>query len=292
MDKNKYPKISYVTPVYNQVEFIEQTILSVINQEYPNFEYIIVDGGSTDGTLEVIKKFDDQLFKVISEPDTGMYDALGKGFKISSGEIMGWINSDDILLPGAFLNMARLFNDLPQVNWIQGLNGFIDLKGEVIGYQMPKQFSFIKFLSGDFKWIQQESTFWRRTLWEKAGSIVNAELKLAGDFELWFRFFQNDKLYNSSLLIGAWRKREGQLSERRIGEYLNEADYVINSYKRNKRTEITLQQIRKYEKYTVLLKKSKLLNYNIFTARKNRLHNLSGLNIHFSYSEQKFFTAP
>lgn len=287
-----YPKISYVTPVYNQVEFIEQTILSVIDQDYPNFEYIIADGGSTDGTLEIIKKYENHLFKVISEPDTGMYDALGKGFKISSGEIMGWINSDDILLPGAFSNMARLFNDLPEVNWIQGLNGFIDLKGEVISFQTPKQFSFIKFLSGDFKWIQQESTFWRRTLWEKAGSSLNAKLKLAGDFELWFRFFQNDRLYNCSLLIGAWRRREGQLSGRQMEEYLKEAGNVINSYKRNKRTEITLQRIRKYEKYTVLLKKSKLLNYNIFIAKKNRLHNLSRLDIHFSYTEQKFFTAP
>lgn len=287
-----YPKISYVTPVYNQVEFIEQTILSVINQNYPNFEYLIVDGGSTDGTLEVIMKYEDKITKWISEPDAGMYDALNKGFKHSSGEIMGWINSDDILLPGAFSNMARLFNDLPEVNWIQGLNGFIDLKGEVISFQTPKQFSFIKFLSGDFKWIQQESTFWRRTLWEKAGSSLNAKLKLAGDFELWFRFFQNDRLYNCSLLIGAWRRREGQLSGRQMEEYLKEAGNVIDSYKRNKRTEITLQRIRKYEKYTVLLKKSKFLNYNMFIAKKNRLHNLSGLDIHFSYTEQKFFTAP
>jgi len=133
----QFPKISYVTPVFNQVEFIERTILSVINQDYPNFEYIIVDGGSTDGTLDIIKKYESSLCKWISEPDAGMYDALNKGFKLTSGEIMGWINGDDILFPGAFFNMRRLFHDLPEINWIQGLNIFIDLNGMFIDTQSP-----------------------------------------------------------------------------------------------------------------------------------------------------------
>src|SRR6218665_2201901 len=91
-----FPKISIVTPVFNRVEYLEQTILSVIDQGYPNLEYIVIDGGSTDGTLEIIKKYEDRIFYWTSEPDNGMYDAINKGFKKASGQIMAWINSDDL----------------------------------------------------------------------------------------------------------------------------------------------------------------------------------------------------
>tara|TARA_R100000935_G_scaffold16940_4_gene33456 strand:- start:17356 stop:18228 length:873 start_codon:yes stop_codon:yes gene_type:complete len=288
MNKAPSPKISYVTPVYNQVEFIEATILSVINQNYANLEYIIVDGGSTDGTLEVIRKYEDRITNLISEPDTGMYDALNKGFNMSSGDIMGWINSDDILLPDAFSNMARLFSDLPQVNWIQGLNGFIDLKGEVIRFQMPKKFSFINFLDGDFKWIQQESTFWRRSLYEKAGNSLNSELNLAGDFELWFRFFQHTRLYNSNLPIGAWRKREGQLSGIYMENYLKEASDIIDSH--NIKDEMTnhLEKIN-YLNYCIkLLSKFKIFNLNFLIKKRHKYYNLERLEIQYSYEKNKF----
>lgn len=283
-----YPKISIITPVYNQVEYIEATILSVINQNYPNLEYIIIDGGSTDGTLEVIRKYEDRINKWISEPDTGMYDALNKGFKYSSGEIMGWINSDDILLPDAFSNMARLLHDLPQVKWIQGLNGFIDLKGEVVSFQMPKKFSFIKFLSGDFKWIQQESTFWRRSLWVQSGGKVNEDLKLAGDFELWFRFFQFTKLYNTNLPIGAWRKREGQLSGTMMESYLSEVSEVIESYKIKDEMTNCLGKIN-YLNYSIkLFGKLKIFNSNYLIKKRNKYSNIEGIEIRYSYGKNKF----
>ncbi len=283
-----YPKISYVTPVFNQVEFIEQTILSVIDQDYPNFEYIIVDGGSTDGTLEIIKKYESRIFKWISEPDTGMYNALNKGFRLTSGEIMGWINGDDILLPEAFSYMHKLFRDLPEVNWIQGLNSFIDVKGDLTHSQVPKKFSLVKFLNKDFKWIQQESTFWRRSLWEKAGGKMDDNLKLAGDFELWFRFFQNTKLYNTNIPIGAWRKREGQLSEKFMTEYLREAYSIIEIYKSSKYFNLRIQLIKLIDKLNSILVRRKYLNFKFLENKKNRLYGIDDIEILYSKQENKF----
>ncbi len=281
-------KISYVTPVFNQVEFIEQTILSVINQDYPNYEYIIVDGGSTDGTLEIIRKYESKIFKWVSEPDTGMYDALNKGFNLSSGEIMGWINGDDILLPGAFFNMDRLFIDLPEVSWIQGLNSFIDLNGNVINTNSPKKFSLIKFLNGDFKWIQQESTFWKRSLWVQSGVKINDDLKLAGDFELWFRFFQFTKLYNVNIPIGAWRKREGQLSGTQMENYLSEVTEIMDSYIIEDEMTNRLEKINNLTYRIKLLEKFKIFNSKYLIDERNKYYKLERLEIQYSYEKNKF----
>ena len=105
---NSYPKISIVMPSYNQVQFIERSILSILNQDYSNTELIIIDGGSEDGTIEIIKKYEDKITLWISEKDQGQSDALNKGFKHCTGEIYGWLNSDDIYLPNAFKNAVSV----------------------------------------------------------------------------------------------------------------------------------------------------------------------------------------
>lgn len=283
-----YPKISIITPVFNQSKYIEATILSVINQNYPNLEYIIIDGGSTDGTLDILKKYDHKITKWISEPDHGMYHAINKGFSNTSGEIMGWINSDDILLPCSLFNMARLFNDLGNINWIQGLNSFIDLDGNVINTNSPKKFSFITFLNGDFKWIQQESTFWRRRLWNQAGGKVNDNLKLAGDFELWFRFFRHTKLYNTNIPIGAWRKREGQLSGTNMESYLQEVSEIVDSYKINNEIINRFEKIKFLNYLIKLLRKFKIFNINYLINERNKYYNLEHIEIQYSYEKNKF----
>jgi glycosyltransferase involved in cell wall biosynthesis len=281
-------KISIITPVYNQVDYIEQTILSVINQDYDNYEYIIIDGGSTDGTLDIIKSYASKITTWISETDTGMYDALNKGFALSTGDIMAWINSDDLLLPNALQNMNRIMSDLPNVNWVQGLNGFIDLEGKIIKTGYPKPFSFIKFLNKDYKFIQQESTFWRRSLWENAGAYMNTDLKLAGDFELWFRFFQYDKLYTSSLPIGSWRRRAGQLSDVQMDKYVAEVYKVIDSYTLTQMHKRILEKLRHQKVLFKIIRKIKILNSNYFSNKIQTLEDIKKTRIEFNEKVKKF----
>ena len=113
-----YPKISIITPTYNSVAFLEATIKSVIEQNYPNLEYIIIDGGSNDGTVEIIERYAEHLAYWISEPDKGMYDALQKGFDKSTGDILGWLNSDDLHFEWTLELIARLFTRFEQVDWL------------------------------------------------------------------------------------------------------------------------------------------------------------------------------
>lgn len=289
MAELNFPKISIITPVFNQVDFIEQTIRSVLEQKYPNLEYIIIDGGSTDGTLEILKKYESQITCLISEPDNGMYEALNKGFQISTGDIMAYINSDDIFLDNSFYNMSRMFNDLPEVEWIHAVNSFLDIEGKLTGSQVPSKFSFLKFLNYDFQWIQQESTFWRRSLWERAGGYIDNNLKYAGDFELWFRFFQYADLYVCSTPIGAWRKREGQLSQLYITEYLEEANNLIRSFL-SENPGYT-RRIKKANRIKVIIKfiqKINIFKSTYFEKRLNDLYGLNNLNIKFSEVHQRF----
>jgi glycosyltransferase involved in cell wall biosynthesis len=285
-----HPKISIITPVYNQVNYIEATIQSVLGQHYANLEYIIVDGGSTDGTLEIIKKYESQIAHWISEPDNGMYDALHKGFALSTGEIMGWINSDDTLLPNALNEVSKVFHDLQTVSWIQGLHTLIDLKGDIIEVSKPRKFSQLQFLNNDYMWIQQESTFWRRSLWEKAGAKINTSLKLAGDFELWFRFFQHERLYNCNVSIGAWRKREGQLSEVFKDQYLEEVKHIINAYIKTPEQQKQLKKINTIKSYMLMLKKFKLVKPNYLMSKMAKYYNSVNNEIYYSQTDQKFKT--
>ncbi len=221
-----YPKITVVTPNYNQGEFLERTILSVIEQKYPNLEYIIVDGGSTDTSVGIIKKYQQQLHYWISEPDKGMYDAINKGFLQSSGAIMCWINSDDVLWEGSLHYIAKKFTENKKVQWLQGLPSVFNEKGELILQREPvfsPWFFYLKEHRAHFSFIQQESTFWSRKLWDKAGGELSLQYELASDFDLWMRFFNFETMYCSKRQLAAFRKREGQLSNDQ-NKYLKEAE--------------------------------------------------------------------
>lgn len=230
-----FPKISIVTPNFNGAAFLEETILSVLGQNYPSLEYIIVDGGSSDGSQEIIKKYEKQLSWWVSEPDNGMYYAIQKGFDHSTGEIMAWINSDDMYHRNAFYSVAEIFTSFQKVNWLSGATTGYDEFGKTIFCSQSRLFTKFDFYNHDYMVIQQESTFWRRTVWEKAGSCLNLDLKYAGDLDLWLKFFQNEKLFITHALIGGFRFRSGnQLSLDHFEEYVQEANMAINKVKISK----------------------------------------------------------
>ncbi|WP_051296217.1 glycosyltransferase family 2 protein [Eisenibacter elegans] len=250
-----YPKISIVTPSYNQGKFIEETILSVLNQNYPNLEYIIIDGGSTDETIDIINKYASKLSYWVSEPDGGMYYAIQKGFEKSSGDIMAWINSDDKYHPGAFDIIRQVFEQFPMVEWLTGIPTVWNESGLCVAVNPLYNWSKYEMYSGEYyqqqRWIQQESTFWRRSLWEKAGGYMNTELQLAGDFELWLRFFQYTKLYPLQALIAGFRIQAEQQTAIKYDSYLKEA-YECLQHKithLDDQTIRTMKQIKSYNRW-------------------------------------------
>ncbi len=244
------PKLSIVTTSFNQAAYLERTIQSVLGQGYPDLEYIIIDGGSTDGSQEIIRKYEKHLAYWTSEKDSGMYDGIRKGFERSTGEIMAWINSDDIYHAGAFFVVGEIFSRLPEVHWIQGIPSVIDEEGRIVLVKNFRKWSKYHYLLGDKDHIQQESTFWRRSLWEKAGGRLDTSLKLAGDYELWMRFFRHAKLHGVRTVLGAFRMRsKNQLSLDRLDEYNREVAAVLDARLADLAPEEqeTLRQIKRHQ---------------------------------------------
>ena len=218
---NRFPKISIITPVLNAFSTIEDTILSILDQRYPNLEYIIMDGGSDDGTIEVIKRYSHAINFWCSEVDEGQYAAINKGFLASNGEILFWLNAGDKLLPSSLLLVGEIFSNFKQVEWISSLSpGNFDANGFFFGLGAFPGFSKEGFLDGNnlppllsrASHIQQESTFWRRGLWEKAGSSI-PNYSLAGDFALWAEFYKHADLIGVTYPLGGFRHLAGQRSE-------------------------------------------------------------------------------
>jgi glycosyltransferase involved in cell wall biosynthesis len=225
-----YPKITIVTPNFNGAKYLERTIDSVVGQNYPNLEYIVMDGGSTDGSVDIIRKYAKYLAHWESKPDNGLYDALNQGFRKSSGEIMGWINSDDLLMTRSLFSLADIFSVHESIRWIQGYPAVTDEDDRIVYHRPavgPKIFFYLKdYHNGSF--IQQESTFWKRSLWEDAGKFIATEYRYAGDFELWMRFFNHARLYITDALLGAFRlRRDGQISTSNYKSYLEECDRIV-----------------------------------------------------------------
>ncbi|HVA98900.1 MAG TPA: glycosyltransferase family 2 protein [Bacteroidia bacterium] len=281
-----FPKITIVTSSFNQGEYLEETILSVLDQNYPNLEYIIIDGGSTDNSVEIIKKYEKQLTYWISEKDNGLYDALNKGFSKSTGEIMAWINSDDLYHKKSLFTVAEIFSTFPKVQWIQGLPSFVNENGTLISVSNFKKWTKYNYFLKDYKWISQESCFWKRDLWEKANSKLNDTCQLAGDLDLWLRFFDYAELYSVAIIFGAFRLRSNnQMSLEQMPAYENEAEYILNE---------RLKKINPEEKRNL----KKIISYQNFFGKipwirskmyKNYLNNLQyPPSIYFDRYSQSF----
>jgi hypothetical protein len=232
----EWPKIALVTPVFNSARYLEATIRSVLSQGYPNLEYVIADGGSTDGSVEIIRKYESQLHAWFSEADRGMYDAINKGFARTSGDgmgggcmggCMGWISATDLLHAGSLFVVGSVFRAFPDVEWITGRpTGFSD-EGMAVETLRLRQWSRMRFLAGANRYIQQESTFWRRSLWDRAGGRVDDSRRSASDFELWVRFFRFANLYPVDALIGGFRSHPDSLGLRNLEECHNIHEEIL-----------------------------------------------------------------
>lgn len=230
--KKERPKITIVTPSYNQGAYLEECIDSVLGQNYPNLEYIVMDGGSTDRSPEIIRKYARHLSYWQSRRDGGQYQAVDAGFRMSTGAVMAWINSDDKYHPGALWLVADAFESFPEVEWITGSPTLWDKDGVACGFSsQPPLWSREKYLRGEIKapYIQQESTFWRRSLWTRAGGGLDCGFRLAADLELWARFFRHAPLHTLHAALGGFRSHpgEGQRSEVGQDRYQGEAEAIV-----------------------------------------------------------------
>ena len=189
--KNRlWPKISIVTPSYNQKEFLEKTILSVLNQNYPNLEYIIMDGGSTDGSVEMIQKYEKYLSYWISEKDQGQVYALNKGFSMATGDIIGWQNSDDLYMPSAFRQTAELFLKHSDVDIVFGNTIFIDENDTPIGEMRFTPFSILTHFYEGMS-ITNQSSFWTRNVFSRIG-MLDMRFQFSADYEFFLRAAKNN----------------------------------------------------------------------------------------------------
>lgn len=179
------PLVSIVTPSFNQVRYIEATIQSVLTQDYPHIEYIVIDGGSTDGTVNAIKKHAGRLASWVSEPDKGQTDAINKGFARAKGEILAWINSDDTYEPGAVAAAARYLQDHPEAGLVYGDCNFINESGRVIGRFNAAQTD-LPLLRRGYVHIPQQASFFRTDLWRQVGPL-DPSFYFAMDYDLWTR---------------------------------------------------------------------------------------------------------
>jgi len=221
---NNLPKITIITPTSNQGQFIEKTIKSVIDQGYPNLEYIIMDGGSTDNTIDILKKYDSQIIWK-SEKDRGQSNALNKGLRIATGDIIAFINSDDIYEPGTFFRVAKFFMKHPQAHWVTGKCKIINQNGReirkfVTAYKnfwlKIKNYNILLILD----YISQPATFWSKELIRTIGTF-NENLHLTMDYDYSLRVGKKYKLHVISECLANFRIHPASKSVNYVRELFN-----------------------------------------------------------------------
>jgi glycosyltransferase involved in cell wall biosynthesis len=199
-----WPRLTVITPSYNQGKFIEETILSVLRQGYPNLEYIIIDGGSTDNTVEILRKHEHALAYWVSERDQGQSSALNKGLRRATGEIIGWLNSDDMYTEGCFRHVVDAFAASPDAVLVHGNRILLDADSHVSGWATlpsfdPQTTGFI---------VCSETAFWRRSV----GALFSAELRFAMDLEFFSRLYQTGRFVKLDAFLGYFRCYRGNKS--------------------------------------------------------------------------------
>lgn len=211
------PRVSLVVPSFNQAKYLTSTLESILSQGYPNLELFVVDGGSTDGSVDIIKAFQKELTWWVSEPDSGQANAINKGFSRSSGEIMAWLNSDDLLLPGALFAIAKELNEYPECDVVYGQRILINEDGKDIGKWLVPNHDNNVIKYADF--IPQETLFWRRSLWDKAGASLDESFQFALDWDLILKFVEHKARFKVlNKFIGAFRFHPEQKTVAQISD--------------------------------------------------------------------------
>jgi glycosyltransferase involved in cell wall biosynthesis len=185
MSDDSLPRVSIVTPSFNQAPFLEETIRSVLAQDYPRIEYIVVDGGSTDGSREIIERYQEQLAHWSSEPDRGQTDAINKGFGVAHGDIFAWLNSDDTYQPGAVGEAVAYLQDHREIGMVYGHAYYIDEHGRILA-PYPTGVTDLKGLRRGVTTIPQQAMFFRARLWRMVGPL-DPTFYYAMDYDLWVR---------------------------------------------------------------------------------------------------------
>lgn len=222
------PKISLITPSFNQGKFLRDTITSVLSQGYPTLEYIIIDGGSNDDSVDIIREYAPRLTYWESEKDNGFGHAINKGMARATGDIVGWLNSDDVLLPGALLTVGKYFQKHPDVGLVFGDRHVINERSELMFrrkyfFYMPGQFRFAKTLP-------QECTFWRKKTFDAVGGRLNEELRFAIDLDLWCRLSRITTIRHIPFFLGAFRDQPLSKSATLLDVGLHERKNIITRY--------------------------------------------------------------
>ncbi len=209
------PKISIVVPSYNQGQFLEDTLLSIIEQGYSDLEIIVIDGGSNDGSVDIIKKLEKHIYYWVSECDQGQAHAINKGFDKASGDILAWLNSDDLLLKNSLFIIANSFKNNPDVDVFYGHRVLCDEGGLDVGKWVCGKHSSLSTGYADF--IPQETMFWQRDIWNKVGSSLDDSFQFALDWDLIMRFIRADaKMKRLPFFLGAFRLHDQQKTQAAI----------------------------------------------------------------------------
>ena len=232
--KKKDPLVSIITPNYNGEKYLEETIKSVINQSYKKIEFIVIDGKSKDNSLKIIKKYRKKISYFESKKDNNIFHAVDKGIRKSKGEIILWINSDDVLHPNAAMNVVKVFKNRPKIKWINGICGYIkfNFKFSLIPYIYPKNV----IINGQahkkfWGYIQQESISFKRSLYIKSGGL-NINKGSSGDYNLWQKFAKFTELNTFFIKIGYFRSHSNQLSAKK-NEYEKFTGNISNRFDLN-----------------------------------------------------------